>query len=484
MKSGQTWEITPASSESPCLHAPSARLCKHDVQFYFDDRFLIRSLLDFVQRALDTGSSAIVIATRAHRVTLAEHLRSHGFALSAAIDSGRYVSMDAAETLDQFMVDGIPDEKRFERILGDVISCSLGLAPPDDDKVVIFSEMVGLLGQRGKVQSALDLEHLWNQLSEHCPFQMRCAYPIACFNQNAHRELFHRICDQHESIIPAEGYSEAGNDNDRLHTIALLQQTEQALKIEATERRLAEDEKREIQTYNQKLLKEIRKHEAIEAELRKFTRRLLTARDEEQRRIAAELHENTAQLVAALSLYFGVMYQEKASLNPRLAGVVANSRSVSDSLLREIRKLSYLLHPPTLDDMGLASALQEYVDQFAISSGVSIHLDISKDLGRFNHNLEIMVFRVIEEALASVPRSKHSFATVRLSRSTSTLMLEIENRYPAKGASDGPPRPETRFTGIHERVMERGGSVHFTSSSSGMLVSVELPLEDSLAKPR
>ena len=451
----------------------------HDVQFYFDDRFLIHSLSDFVQRALETGTAAIVIATRAHRVSLAEHLRSHGVALSAAIDSGRYVSMDAAETLDLFMVDGCPDEKQFERLFGEVISCSACLAPTDNTKVFIFAEMEALLWQRGEVQAARDLEQLWNQLSEHCSFHLRCAYPMTGFDQNAHTELFHRICAEHDLVIPAEGYAEVGDDSDRVRAIAMLQQTEQALKTEAAERRVAENDKREIQSYNQRLLKQIRKHESVEAELRKFTRRLLNARDEEQRRIAAELHENMAQLVAALSLYFGVMNQEKASLNPRLANVVANSRSVSDSLLSEIRKLSHLLHPPTLDEMGLASALREYVDQFANSSGVSIQLDVAKDVGRFNHRLEIMVFRIIEEALASVPRSKSSSATVHLSRSASALTLEIESRYPARNASEGSSRSETRFTGIHERVMEHKGSVHFTSSPSGVRVSVQLPIENT-----
>ena len=124
------------------------------------------------------------------------------------------------------------------------------------------------------------------------------------------------------------------------------------------ERRLAEAQSREAEYQKQQLLKEIRKHEAVEEELRKFTRRLLTARDEEQRRIAASLHENMAQLVAALSVYFGVLRQEEGTLNPRLQSAVASSRSVSDNLLSEIRKLSRLLHPPTLDDMGVGVAFE------------------------------------------------------------------------------------------------------------------------------
>jgi signal transduction histidine kinase len=308
-----------------------------------------------------------------------------------------------------------------------------------------------------------------------------CGYCISSFDRAVHSDFFHHICAAHDVVIPAEGYAEQGGEQDRLRTIALLQQTEQVLKTEVVERQLVEAQKREAEHQKKQLLKEIRKHEAVEEELRNFTRRLLTARDEEQRRIAAELHENMAQLVAALSVYFGVMHQEKASLNPRLARAIASSRSVSDSLLNEIRKLSRLLHPPTLDDMGVGIALKDYIDHLN-RHGARVALEVAPDLGRFNRELEITVYRIVEEALDSSRFGGEAMTTVRVMRSPSSLLLEIESPQAAETSPDRAHRPE-RFTGIHERVMENRGSVHFTSTPSGTLISITLPLEPKTPKP-
>jgi signal transduction histidine kinase len=479
MNSGHNGATVPFAKSSVFRSHRETR-CQHEVQFYFDDQFLIQSLAGWVQCALDGGGSAIIVATEAHRVRLAQELRRDRIALTSFIDQGRYVALDAAETLAQFMVDNAPDVKRFRQVIGDVISCAACVAPREYGKVAIFGEMVALLWQRGEVQAALRLEQMWNELSEHYSFQLRCAYPITSFDQDTHTELFNRICAEHNFTIPAESYSESSDPQDRLRTVAFLQQTEQVLKTEAVGRRVAEAQKEQAQRQNERLTEEIRKHEAVEEELRKFTRRLLTTRDEEQRRIALELHENTAQLLAALSLYFGIVHQEKDSLNPRLARAIASSRSVSDNLLSEIRKLSHLLHPPTLDEMGVASAVKEYIEEFVKSSGARVDLKVGDNIGRFDRNLEITVFRIVEEALANVhSRSREVSTVVRLSRSSATLLIEIESHHPAKGGNESGSRQESRFTGIHERVMEHGGSMHFASSPSGTRVAVKLPLREN-----
>jgi signal transduction histidine kinase len=417
-------------------------------------------------------------------VALAQELRRDGVALSSFIDQGRYVALDAAETLRQFMVGNSPDDARFRQVIGDVISCSACVAPREYGKVSIFGEMVALLWQRGEVQAAIRLEQMWNELSQYYSFQLRCAYPITSFDQDAHTEVFNRICAEHNFIIPAESYSESDDVHNRLRTVALLQQTEQVLKTEAVGRRVAEAQKEEIKHQNERLIEEIRKHQMVEEELRRFTRRLLNTRDEEQRRIALELHENTAQLLAALSLYFGIVHQEKDSLNPRLVRAIASSRSVSDNLLSEIRKLSHWLHPPTLDEMGVATALKEHIDEFVKASGARVDLRVADNIGRFDRNLEITVFRIVEEGLANVHSWSRDVSTVvRLSRSSSTLTIEIESHHPAKAGNEGGSRQESRFTGIHERVMEHGGSIQFTSSPSGTRVAVKLPLRENSRNP-
>jgi signal transduction histidine kinase len=479
MDSGFSAAAPTVCSSSHSTSPSSARRGRHSVQFYYDDGFLTETLSNFVRHALEVGQVIVLVATPEHRLGCAESLREKGVNLALAIESGRYLAFDASETLNRLMSSNMPVASRFEQSIGDMISEAainsrpVGLHVP----VAIFGEMVALLMNCGEFQAAVRLEQLWNDLSKRLSFDLLCGYRISSFDQATHRELFHRICSEHDVVIPAEGYAEQGNGIDPLRTIALLQQTEQVLKTERVERQLAQAQNREAEYQKQQLRKEIRKHEAVEEELRKFTRRLLAARDEEQRRIAAELHENMAQLVSALSLYFGVIHQEKESLNPRLKRAVASSRSVSDSLLREIRKLSRLLHPLTLDEMGLAVALKEYVDHVNRQGG-RVQLEVSSELGRFNRELEITVFRIIEEALDNFnPRSGDTISTVRLTSSNSSLLIEIESAKKDNTNSEGSYRPDTRFTGIHERVMEHNGSVHFTSTPSGTLISISLPLD-------
>jgi signal transduction histidine kinase len=263
--------------------------------------------------------------------------------------------------------------------------------------------------------------------------------------------------------------------------IAYLQQAEQALKTEATERVRAKAESKEIKSQNQELLAEVRKRETAESELRRFTRRLLTARDEEQRRIASELHENTAQLLAALSMYFSVLHEEKESLTPRAAAVVDNSREVAQRLLQEVRKLSYLLHPPTLDDMGLGPALREYVAEFVEYSQTRVRLQVPEGLGRFARSVEIGIFRIVEEALANANHSASSEVLVRLSRSATEVLVEIQD--PGAGIlGDKSARANGRGAiGIVERARELGGTVAIRSDGQGTVISLALPVVSTIA---
>ena len=109
-------------------------------------------------------------------------------------------------------------------------------------------------------------------------------------------------------------------------------------------------------------------------------------------------------------------------------------------------------------------------------------LEVSPEVGRFRRELEITVYRIVEEALVNVnPHSDTATTTIRVMRSDTSLLLEIESPQPTNNNADRAHRPERRFTGIHERVMEHRGSVHFTSTPSGTLISVTLPLDSKIA---
>jgi signal transduction histidine kinase len=475
---------TPQQLSPPWFAPPSLRsdgICNHDVQFYADDAFLLDSLVPFVGKSLEQGGAAIVVATKAHRDGLSQRLEGGAVLPESAIQQGRYFTLDAAQTMAAFMKEGMPDKALFNRVIGDLVSRAAAIAY--QGKVAIYGEMVALLWQQGKADAAIQLEQLWNDLAETHSFSLRCGYPLAGFNREHHRDSFARICSQHHAVIPAENYTAIVDGNDRLRMIAYLQQAEQALKSEAVERARAKVQSEEIKNQNQELIEEVRKRENAEGELRRFTRRLLTARDEEQRRIASELHENTAQLLAALSMYFSVLHEEKESLSPRAVAVVDNSRDVAQRLLKEVRKLSYLLHPPTLDDMGVGPALREYVAEFVEYSHTRVNLEVPETLGRFARNVEIAIFRIVEEALANANHSSSAEVTVRVSRSAAEVLVEIQD--PGAGIlGDKSANVNGRGAiGIVERTRELGGTVAIRSDSQGTVLSLSLPIPTQTAMP-
>src|SRR5579864_4608779 len=413
----QTNIARPASS----LQARADFLCGHDVQFYCNDEYLLDSLLPFISNTLQTGGSAVVVATKAHRDGLARRMESRGIGLAEAVQERRYIALDAAETLASFMVKGLPDAKLFNEVIGSVITQASAVARSEHSRLAVFGEMVALLWQQGNSKAVIELERLWNELGRSHSFFLRCGYPLGAFDREEHRESFSKICSEHHSVIPAESYTALADEDDRLRLVAQWQQTEQALKTESLERLLA-------QNRNQELIQQVRRQESAEDELRRFARRLLTARDEEQRRIASELHENTAQLLAALSMYFGVLQEEEESLSPRAARVVASSRKVTENLLKQVRKLSYLLHPPTLDDVGLRSALREYVEHLVSRSSMRVDLQISENVGRLPRKLEIALFRMVEAVLADISlHSRGGRVSVALRRASGTILLDIHD---------------------------------------------------------
>jgi len=475
--SSASQQLNSAWFAPPSLRSVGA--CNHDVQFYADDAFLLDSLVSFVGKSLEHGGAAIVVATKAHRDGLSQRLEAGGVPLTAATQQGRYLALDAAQTLATFMKEGMPDKVVFARIVGDIVTWAA--AQVNQAKVVIFGEMVALLWQEGNAAAAIRLEQYWNELAETYSFSLLCGYPLAGFNRENHRESFDKICAEHHVVIPAENYTAIVDGNERLRMIAYLQQAEQALKNEAAERVRTKVQSEKIQNQNHELIEEVRKRENAESELRRFTRRLLTARDEEQRRIASELHENTAQLLAALSMYFSVLHEEKESLSPRAAAVVDNSRDVAQRLLKEVRKLSYLLHPPTLDDMGVGPALKEYVAEFVEYSRTRVNLEVQESLGRFARNVEIAIFRIVEEALGNANNCASPEVIVRVSQSASEVLVEIKD--PGAGIlGDKSARANGRGAiGMVERARELGGTVAIRSDGQGTVISLTLPVVSQTA---
>jgi signal transduction histidine kinase len=226
----------------------------HVVQFYSEDQSLLETLGRLIGSALGAGDAAIAVATKSHRDRLAEQLESRGLHVASAREEGRYVPLDAAETMAEFLVDGWPDETRFADRVGGIIARARAAAENVkqsrtsliiEPRVVVFGEMVALLWAEGKHPSAIRLEQLWNDLAKTHSFSLRCAYPMAGFHRQEHSESFLKICAEHSAVIPGESYTSLNNEADRLRNVSQLQQKAQALEAEIAERKQAQESLRQ-----------------------------------------------------------------------------------------------------------------------------------------------------------------------------------------------------------------------------------------------
>jgi DcmR-like sensory protein len=172
----------------------------HFVQFYSDDSMLIDAAAGFLGEGLQTVEGAIVIATEKHREGLEEKLGLQGIDVAALRARKQYVPLDARDTLNRFMVNGLPDALLFAHVVGSVITRMVS----SGYRVRAFGEMVGLLWTDGNSEAAIQLEHLWNDLGKTRRFALFCACPMAEF-EGANAAQFRRICSAHESFIPVEG---------------------------------------------------------------------------------------------------------------------------------------------------------------------------------------------------------------------------------------------------------------------------------------
>jgi PAS domain S-box-containing protein len=203
----------------------------HAVQFYDDEKFLLDAVGRFIGPALGAGEACVIISTAAHQGQLAERLAARGFDLAALCRQGRYVTLDATETLSRIMINGWPDESRFADVVGGTVAQAVTAA--QYPRVRAFGEMVALLCAEGRPEAAIRLEELWNDVAKGLPFALLCAYPLAAFRAHAHRAPFLRICGTHSHVFPTESYGALSSQDDRLRVITGLQQKALALDAES-----------------------------------------------------------------------------------------------------------------------------------------------------------------------------------------------------------------------------------------------------------
>ncbi len=184
------------TANEPSLDDIVAHGHSHFVGFYETESFLVHSVRDFLAPGLATGGAAIVVATDSHRLSFDRALMEAGIELHEAHRCGRFITLDASETLTKFMVDGMPDAARFRAAMGKLVSRAAG----SERDVRIYGEMVAVLWDDGNVAAAIALEDLWNDLASRYPFSLFCAYPTRAFDTDTSTEAFRRICGQHSRV--------------------------------------------------------------------------------------------------------------------------------------------------------------------------------------------------------------------------------------------------------------------------------------------
>jgi PAS domain S-box-containing protein len=222
-----------------------------------------------------------------------------------------------------------------------------------------------------------------------------------------------------------------------------------------------------------------RELELAERSLRALNHKLMLAQDEERRRLSLELHDSVGQLIAALQWKLvsaqEIVYDSEAAM----AGYISVCLELAEDISKEIRTISHLLHPPLLDEAGLSAALHSYMDGVRERSGLTVFLQIDPELGRLSQDLEIAVFRIVQEALTNILRhARTSEAFVRIHLELASLLVEIEDR--GRGIADFTSLDRQRMgvglRGMRERVRRLSGQFQVLSGNNGTTVKATFPV--------
>lgn len=226
------------------------------------------------------------------------------------------------------------------------------------------------------------------------------------------------------------------------------------------------------------IVRDVSERKRAEAALRQLSARVLQLQDEERRRIARELHDGTGQALTGLALKLSA-FLRTARLDRPARNTLRGAKKLAEQCARETRTLSYLLHPPLLEEAGLSAALAWLVDGFAERSGIRSRLEQPRGDARLPPEIELALFRVVQEGLANVHRHSGSpTAEVRMVKRQGEVSVEIRDK------GRGIPRSQlsqamTRGVGIagmRERLHELGGQLEVRSSPRGTAVRAIVPI--------
>jgi PAS domain S-box-containing protein len=237
----------------------------------------------------------------------------------------------------------------------------------------------------------------------------------------------------------------------------------------------------DLEKTNLALQSEIAERRLVEKEFQVLSGRVMRVQDEERRHLARELHDGATQNLVAVALNLGCV-RLAAVDDPATLILVEESLQLVKECTSELRTISYLLHPPLLEEMGVARTLSGYVDGFSRRSGIEVTLTTHPELDRLHFELELAIFRIVQEALSNIHRHANSpNATIILAPQGNQLVLEIEDH--GRGIPPGAEGTGVGIAGMRERVRLLGGELVIRSGRAGTTIRAVWPLAESTLSP-
>jgi PAS domain S-box-containing protein len=224
---------------------------------------------------------------------------------------------------------------------------------------------------------------------------------------------------------------------------------------------------------------DITERKKAEDQVQRLAGQLLRLQDEERRKIACDLHDSTGQNLAVLKAVLGRLYRTTPARGREALQLITESQALAAQVIEEIRTLSYLLHPPMLDEAGLEVAVRLYAEGVASRTGIRINLEVATNFGRLEADVELALFRVIQESFNNVLRHSGSVqAKIRLDRSRDEVIVEILDIDHKKRGAGLPFTPGVGISSMQERVKQIGGRLVIESGEHGTTVRVTIPARD------
>jgi len=228
---------------------------------------------------------------------------------------------------------------------------------------------------------------------------------------------------------------------------------------------------------------EVTERKQAENAVRQLSGRLLRSQDEERRRIARDLHDSTGQKVAALAIDLAAVEEEVAALQPRARKALSECLSLSDQISSEVRTLSYLLHPPLLDEMGLAPAIRWYADGIAQRGKLQMDLEMPHKVDRLPRETETALFRIVQESLTNILlHSGSKKAKISIIQDSQEITLEVSDEGHGippgtlNHSNGGSRRPGVGIVSMRERMKQLGGRLEVNSDEGGTVVRAVVSL--------